>query len=478
MSAFLSSRDLFARYSLSFILAAIILTRIPFLFTGYGNDADAWYVANAASTWWHTGTYMESRLPGYPLHEILSAPFVVLGGAPLSNGATLLVTLLAVSVWHRIIQHRGRNGFLLLIAFAFAPVVWLNSAVTLDYIWSLLFLLLSLHAMLHERILLAGIALGLAAGFRPANIIAVVPLLTMMVLKKENAARVFGFIGMAGFIAACAFLPLIWKYGIPGWFAATRLEMRDVHPEPVMRLLLFVYRSVYFVGLPAAMVAGYAVWRYRAEWTKVFRSREALVTASLVGVGTFLMLYFSLPLDRAYLLPAFPFFLLLLDRCVPRGLLALFTVLLVLAGLLKIDVVSAGNRRAFALNVNRGMVLEELRLRTLMLSDRQRIASLAFPEKTIVVTGRGAPFWFENELVETAENTPLQNALAHTSGHFRLTQRRGDSGTLHVAFLLRHELNLVQKEGFRVVCLADAAEYVQHTVGYTLHDENIPLITP
>ena len=120
------------RFWFPIVITMTILTRLPFLWTGYGADDDDWLVAKSASLLWKTGVYHESRLPGYPLHEILSAPFVGLGGAPLSNTTTLVATLVSIVVWRKISNNIGKHKKLLVIAFAFAPVVWQHSAETID----------------------------------------------------------------------------------------------------------------------------------------------------------------------------------------------------------------------------------------------------------------------------------------------------------------------------------------------------------
>ncbi len=359
-----SPKDFLEKSWLPIVLALTVLTRLPFLWTGYGSDADAWLVAKSAALLWNTGTYHESRLPGYPLHEIVAAPLVGLGGAPLSNGATLAVTVIAVLAWDRISRRVGQHPKLLVIAFAFAPAVWQHSADTLDYLWSLLFLLLSLSAILHHRALPAGIALGIAAGFRPSNLAAAIPLLTLLRLQKQDAPRTFAFLLSAILVTAAAFTPLILKYGIPGWFAATRQEMSDVlSPALSMRWISFFYRAIYFLGPLTAAVAGYALWKGRNSIAISLRSHDPLVVTSLVGILTFLLLFLWLPLDRAYLLPALPFLLLLIDRLSSKRLFAVFTFCLLLSSLVTFDAIDARTRRSFQPNIHPGPVIEELTIR-------------------------------------------------------------------------------------------------------------------
>ena len=80
----------------------LVISRLPFLWLGYGEDPDTWRVARSASTLWESGLYETSRMPGYPLHEIISSPIIGIGGAPLSNAFALLIGLLLVVVWKQI----------------------------------------------------------------------------------------------------------------------------------------------------------------------------------------------------------------------------------------------------------------------------------------------------------------------------------------------------------------------------------------
>ncbi|MEK7250140.1 MAG: hypothetical protein AAB209_06915, partial [Bacteroidota bacterium] len=284
---------------LSLILGAVVLTRLPFLWMGYGADADSWLAANAAASLLHTGTYFPSRLPGFPLHEIISSPFVVLGGAVASNGATLLVTVATIIIWFRFVERISRFPKILVLCLAFAPVVWQHSAETIDYVWSLLFILLSLLTAEKKHLALSGICVGIAAGFRSSNIVAIVPLITFLYLNRHDKKGLLTFTLSALATASMAFLPLILKYGAMGWIEATRREMSDViSPSLTERCIAFGYRGIYSIGLVTAVVATVILWSKRKELVLAIRSHQPLIVTSLVGIATFLLLFLWLPLDR------------------------------------------------------------------------------------------------------------------------------------------------------------------------------------
>jgi hypothetical protein len=144
--------------------------------------------------------------------------------------------------------------------------------------------------------------------------------------------------------------------------------MSDVTgPTFLMRSISFAYRALYFLGPLAAATAGFIVWNGRRALWGAVRARDPVIVASVAGVVVVLLMFFWLPLDRAYLLPGLPFLLLLLDRLASRRLFAGFTVCLVFSALVSLDVIDAGDRRSFRPNIHPGMVIEEYRNRTELL---------------------------------------------------------------------------------------------------------------
>lgn len=461
------------RYWFIGIVVAVVVTRLPYLRTGYGSDADAWLVAHSASLLWNTGEYLESRLPGYPLHEIVSAPLVGIGGAPLSNGATLIVTIAAVLVWRGIVRHTGQHKRMLVVAFAFAPAVWQHSVVTLDYLWSLLFILISIHSALRQRFIMAGIALGIAAGFRPSNIAAVIPLLVLLYLQKNNAQQIVLFVTATSLTAVSAFIPLLTKYGFPGWIVATQQEMSDIRLSFELHLESFLYRTVYFIGPVTAVIAGYLVWKGRSRLAASIRSRDPVIVASLAGTVTFLLLFLWLPLERAYLLPALPFMLLVIDRYASRRMMALFTASLVLSGLINIDLIDAKDRRKFNINVHSGMVIEEYHLRKDLLDEREMIAAGAYPDSSFIMTRSGPFLWFENRFMEPADRFPLTHTFHYHRDHYRMMKQKGNKEVYFIAYLNGDEVDRVRALQYQVVCLASAQQHVESVVGYSLKSKEI-----
>ncbi len=475
-----SGESFLQRHLLELTLAAVVLTRIPFLFAGYGSDPDAWLVGSAASALWHSGTYVESRLPGYPLHEMLMAPAVGWGGSILSNAATLVAALCCVVVWWNIVRTRANSPVVLLIAFTGAPVFWQHSAVTLDYVWSLLFILLALLLSLERRVVWAGMMIGLAAGFRLPNLLIILPLVAYAIAEKVEWKKILLCCAVAGAVVALAFLPVIMRYGgVIEWIEHTRWEMSDISFTARQRIEAFLYRSTYFFGPLAGGLLLIGMFRERKRVVHEIRSLDARTMTSLTAIITFLLLFLWIPLERAYLLPILPFVLLLADAFLSKTALAAFTLVLVLHGLLSLDVVKrTDERKEFGLMVHAGMVLEEFHNRFRLLREREYFSSYPYPSRSIVMTGGGSAFWFENDrlvLIEPGGEFQGLQSLASSALH-RLAAQQRDPSVVFLPYLFAEELRTMQRLGYTVFCLGRAKPFIEHTIGYRLEDHGVSVV--
>lgn len=456
---------------LAITLVLMVLIVLPFIWMGYGADADAWLIANAAKQLWQTGVYSVSRFPGFPLHEILSAPLVALGGAPLSNSATVLAGLAAVVVWAFIVRRHARYPRLSLVSLAFTPLFLLNLPVTMDYVWSLLFVLLALQASLRSKPVAAGILVGIAAGFRPANLAAIIPLAVMLRLAGLDS-KTIQKCGVAAVVTTLvAFLPVFIRYGPVDWITDTFTEMSDVHPLMGKRVLAFGYRSLYALG-PLATLTAIALFAVRrVVLVRSVRLRDPIVIGSASGVAVYLVLFFLLPLDRSYLLPAFPFLLLLVDSVATRSWYIVFAACLFNMLVMNPDIIAHdGPSSTLRPALRWGRTIESMQERKDFLRNRQRIAGISLVGKAIVMTGSGVPFSFENSLTEPDSSAfwrgvgkPVFRSTLHTNVCF-------------VESLEPAEMAYVRTGGYLVYCIEGARQRVERLTGFTLEDSEVIVI--
>lgn len=321
--------DTSTRRWLTVMVSLQVLTRLPYLFRGYGGDDDAWRIARAAHEFLRGGVYTPSRPPGYPLFEGVNALLVPLGKWYLSNGATLLVSLGAFLVFHRIIRTlKLEHWKLLLVLFAFFPLFWTNAANTMDYVWALLCVLGGFLQLLKGRHVLAGVLVGLAVGFRLSSCLFVLPFAAYL-LAERDTRRALIFTGVATFCGLIAFAPPLLQSGTAAFSYFKPQSFEATH---------IPYYMVSALGLAPALIVALGLARHRHGLWRDLRDGDGVVLACVVSVLTVAALFCLVPHDRAYLLPLFPFLFILLGRYLDRKWLAAFVVFALVFGFVKIEV--------------------------------------------------------------------------------------------------------------------------------------------
>ena len=457
------------RTGFALLLLLVILTRIPFLIAGYGTDPDAWRVADAATRLWQTGEYGPSRLPGSPLHEIITAPLTAIGGPWLSNTATLIATLLALIVWNRISLREARHPVLLVVTLAFTPLFWKNSAVTMDYLWSLLFLLSAFGASLHRRAVVTGVFLGLAAGFRPANAIAGAALLIPFLTGPRPVRSIVVMATAAGAVAAAAFALPIMSMGVGGWLSATSAQLAGVRATQTTGIAAALYRGTYAFGpLATLFIAVVGIRALRPFRTIALRADDTFRTAIamvLLVAATFAWL----PMEREYLLPALPFLLLAVDRICTRREIIIAGILLVSFAFVNPDVVAhegvTGHLRPA---LRPGMIIEDLHRSRVREAQRTVILSLGRQDSLLLLTGFPEPYWFNDARIER-----IPSAF-----HEQVFRNRGTGGADHIYSLTRSEVALARSQGYRVAVLRGSEHVVGQTGGFSVTAEGLTSVPP
>ena len=304
------------------ILAGIVLlTRIPFLDAGYGNDTDAWLVAGAARSIGETGQFLASRLPGYPVHELTCSLFWW-GGPVVLNGLTAVMSGVAVFFFGLSLQRLGNRHYLLASsALAFLPVFYVNSTVSMDYVWAIAFIMIAFYLALKGHALAAGVALGIAIGCRITSGAMIIPL-SVLFYTRKNAdnplKKVTVFILLVLVIAGLAFVPPFLAYG-PGFF-----NYYKVQPPTLFAVFKGASEDVWgAVGLVAlAAVLSYQIgyWIIKRKFgpDRSVRLDAGAMWASALSVAIYFLAYIFTPYEPEYLLPALPFLIILFASLLNR----------------------------------------------------------------------------------------------------------------------------------------------------------------
>ena len=383
------------------VAVAVTLSRIPFLSRNYGFDGDAWNVAYTARLIAEEGTYRYSRPPGYPIQEYVCSLLWKFGPLAL-NTLTALFSAAAAMLFFMTLRALGfprRDGVLAAIALAFVPVIYINSTVTLDYVWALAFLVASLFATVRGRPALAGIALGAAIGCRITSGAMIVPLGILVVALTPRGLRLRRAASFAMFalaVGAISYLPVIFTYG-PGFFSFTDT------PLPLnlrVKLILFgltagTWGMVGTAGL-ALLVTGLLI-RHRKYAPPVHQEAVPTKTVFLVSaivVALYVTSFVRLPLEWAYLVPIVPFVLLPLYLSAPLRWSRIFSIAVIVSPFFL-------NSRVVGDVMTKGLLLDEISVAGPLLIDtklkREQLESLkkvyehvnACPGTAVILEERG-----------------------------------------------------------------------------------------
>jgi len=310
------------------LAVAYVASRAPFINIGYGTDPDAWRVALTGYWLREHHEYFPSRLPGYPLPELASAA-VIKWGWLATNSLTLAISLIGLWFFAQIVRRLELPAApLVVLGFAFTPLLWINSMNTMDYMWALTFILGCYFFLMRGQVPLAGLMLGLAAASRPTSIAFIVPFAVYIVRDgRRGELRDFAVWSIAP--PMLAYLPIVWKYG-PDFinFYDAKVGYRNV-----MRLL--AKDCLGLIGSTAVLVAAAVsvpkLLRLPADFL-----RDKHVTLWVLTILISAIIFVRLPHESAYLIPLYPFGFFVMSRYFRRTMLYLAVGAIVFAGFIDI----------------------------------------------------------------------------------------------------------------------------------------------
>ncbi|NDK16308.1 MAG: hypothetical protein COY42_10580 [Armatimonadetes bacterium CG_4_10_14_0_8_um_filter_66_14] len=394
----------------------VFATRVPFLSAGYGNDIDAWGVANTARHIATTHHYATSRFPGYPVQEFICS-LIWRGGPSVLNGATAILGAMGVAFFALSIRTLGSSDVLLgSLALALTPVVYINSTNSLDYVWAMAFTLASLHFVLSRRLMAAGVLLGLAIGCRITSGAMLLPLSVMLyspVQKRRSARDALLFAAFTIATGTVAFSPVIFTWGTR--FLTFYFTGYPNMPTVLRRATLDVWGIVGLVAILAAIALSW-LWRGAGERTTSIpgSTPRSYTVAWILTVLLYVMAFVRLPYEPGYLVPMVPFIILLLGRRVRRRAFQFAC-----AGVLVSSFVGIGKA-----GVEWGPIFQDYgaRLSELRYVDSVAAAASSLQHRAFVVSGHWMPMLQAQSMTERsagvkyvyyADEPQLRRHLAH-----------------------------------------------------------------
>lgn len=426
------------------LLGLLFLTRLPLLGHGYGSDEDAWRNVVAALHSRAAGAYLPSRVPGFPVFELLLIVLVPLRWVA-TNGAAAIAGLVAVGFFHLIAQRVIRpHAGLLTLALALAPALWVSATQTMDYAFGLAFMLGAWWMLLEERAVAAGVLLALAAGCRATYAMLAAPALLGLVFTLDPGRKWIRFLAGFAITGLVLAIPVLTSPGLhrPGgelMFHAGRQHVTGATFGPVVRAALtFLFGKFGVVAIAIGLVLGVLQRRRRRPTPAPGFASQGSIVFELGSVLLLCGFYLLIPLDPAYLLPVLPLALLLLARRMPRVWLVAAMALMVSEALVMPVVDRA--------RIVPGRVWLEVRERERQLAETHALAALAPAQPTVFVVGRPQ---IQRLLVLHRELTPTEAGWApfHASG-VALWRRDGRVG--YAATLDPPEQGALEQRGYAI----------------------------
>ncbi|MEW5798411.1 MAG: glycosyltransferase family 87 protein [Bacteroidota bacterium] len=443
----------------------VILSRIPFLSGGFGADGDGWRVAKSALMLWNEHLYQVSRFPGFPVYEFLQAPIIALSGSFASNAASLLVFIVSLLLLRSILQRWNiPHGDIVMIIYSFLPILWKNSALSMDYVWGLCGIVASLYLLLEKRFMLAGVVLGLAAGTRISHIAYVLPMYFLFPGTERRQWKSFAITACA--VTAVCYLPVLLSNNyllvVQDYLADQR------HYSFVKKVGFYFYRFTYSLGLLGWIGIVAAVVLNRKKVQSAFT--HVSFRTSSAAIGTAALVFALLPDEREYLIPMFPFLLIAVAGLVQRSHYIAIMILLFSYAFVSVDVVkhSVANPE-LELNIQRGYLIKEFTDRQMINEKRIRLAQTPIPDSSFVMIGMGPMFWLENPDVEVARG--IEKEFRHDCAK----SLRGNE-VYFIYALYKPQLDEIRKRGYTVYYWDEMKEYLETFLDYKLEDEQIKVL--
>ncbi len=412
-------------FRLALLTTIVFLSRLPFLWDGFGLDGDSWSVAITAQLLNDADVYEASRLPGFPVHEILSSYFISAGALGTNLLSAIAGTLCVLFFALTLKTLRFKYVIRASLAFAAVPVFYIHSTTTIDYVLALMFIMASLYLLHKDHLVFAGIALGLAIGTRLTSGAMLLPLSILLLEQigfRRNLFRIVKLTVPALIVAAICFMPVINEYGL-NFFTYYNVPYPSI-PKVLYKFSIEVWGIIGFIGISLGVLMLFLPDRITGQKYLFPRSvNEKHVIAWLVAIDLFIIAFLKLPMEAGYLIPIIPFTIMLFGKYLYTVSFSLFCSFLILAPFVagvgprdRLDA-STASAMSFSINAAGEELIVDMAKGPVPAYQSRRANGMQFTEnllqsfdsvsvKSVLVAGR----WY-NQLIVLAGDTVRGNMV-------------------------------------------------------------------
>ncbi len=216
---------------------------------------------------------------------------------------------------------------------AFTPMFFISGTYTIDYAWSLAFVMLSFSSLVCRKFVWCGIMLGLAVGCRITSGVFIIPWAMLLFQRMDIKTWFMWMLKIsipAGVIGILMYVPAFMQYG------TTFFDYSDQFPYPPFTKIVYKATIGVFgiLGILALIVA-FTRWVTQKQKEAVnppqIFTPQRIVWMVVVVLILHVISYLRLPQKAGYMLPIVPFVLLLVLMYTPKHTLRIITMLFLLA---------------------------------------------------------------------------------------------------------------------------------------------------
>jgi hypothetical protein len=296
---------------LFFLFVIVLLSRLPFLFNGFGIEEDSWGLVLNSYEILEKGHYVYSRLPGHPVQELILAYLPLI--TPFAyNGLSAIFSAIACLFFALVMKNLSFRYYISAgLVLAFIPVFYINSVCTIDYCWAAAFIMISMYFLTKEKLIAAGIFLGIATGCRITSALMLIPFLFL--LKSDDGIAFIkksAILGITTFIVfVLVFLPAFIEYGIS--VISTYKQPYPPIPKVIFKGTIGVFGITGLIAISISMIIMF-VNRRKRQLNFINTPHRRILFCSITAIIIYSIAYLRLPEKSAFLIPILPFLIILI----------------------------------------------------------------------------------------------------------------------------------------------------------------------
>lgn len=298
-----------------FLFLVIFLSRLPFLFAGFGVEEDSWLLAITAKNIADSGVYEMSRAPAHPVQELLYALMYTNGlFAFETNFVSAISSAIATLFFALALKNLGFKYYLFAsFAFAFTPVVFISSTYTIDYMLAMACVMGSFYCITRTPfpawrwVGWGAVLLGVAIGCRTTAVVMLIPFCFLLFQTSEGRIKrvlIFSFVTIL--VGCIVYIPVIKTYGIS--FITTYFDVADRFPSPpFLKTLYKASIGVWgLIGFLTLLFFSVDIIRKRKRII-LGHQKRIIFTVCLTTIFLYTLIYIRVPHKSAFLIPLIPF---------------------------------------------------------------------------------------------------------------------------------------------------------------------------